>query len=63
MKTERRRQQDLFDSRIPVPEMMPAQRAKVTALLQVLLIEAAAEGAVDSQETVGEEVRDDEDHS
>jgi len=63
MRTERRRQQDLFDSRIPVPEMMPAQRAKVTALLQVLLIEAAAEGAVDSQETVGEEVRDDEDHS
>jgi hypothetical protein len=53
MRTERRRQRDLFDSHRPVPEMMPAQRAKVTALLQVLLIEAAAERAVASQNTVG----------
>jgi hypothetical protein len=63
MRTERRRQRDLFDSHRPLPEMMPAQRAKVTALLQVLLIEAAAERAVESQDTVGEEVRDDEDRS
>jgi hypothetical protein len=63
MRTERRRQRDLFDSRRPLPEMMPAQRAKVTALLQVLLIEAAAERAVESQDPGGEEVRDDEDRS
>lgn len=61
MRTERRRQRDLFDSGRPLPEMMPAQRAKVTALLQALLIEAAAERAAESQDTVGEEVRDDED--
>jgi hypothetical protein len=36
---------------------------KVTALLQTLLIEAAAERAVESQDTVGEEARDDEDRS
>ncbi len=63
MRTERRRQRDLFDSRRPWPEMMPAQRAKVTALLQALLIEAAAESGAESQDTVGEEVRDDEDRS
>ena len=63
MRTERRRQRDLFDSHRPLPEMMPEQRAKVTALLQALLIEAAAERAAESQDTVGEEVRDDEDRS
>jgi alkylhydroperoxidase family enzyme len=63
MRTERRRQRDLFDSRRPLREMMPVQRAKVTALLQALLIEAAAERAAESQDTVGEEVRDDEDRS
>ena len=63
MRTERRCQRDLFDSRRPLPEMMPAQRAKLAALLQVLLIEAAAEPAAESQDTVGEEVRDDEDRS
>ena len=61
MRTERRRQRDLFDSRRPLPEMMAAQRAKVTALLQALLIEATAERAAESQDRVGEEVRDDED--
>jgi hypothetical protein len=63
MRTERRRQRDLFDSRRPLPEMMSAQRAKVTALLQALLIEAAAEPAAESQDTVGEEVDNDEDRS
>jgi hypothetical protein len=63
MRTERRCQRDLFDSRRPLPEMMPAQRVKVTALLQTLLIEAAAERGVESQDTVGEEARDDEDRS
>jgi hypothetical protein len=63
MRTERRRQRDLFDSRRPLPEMMPAQRAKVAALLQALLIEAAAERAAESQDTVGEEVGNDEDRS
>ena len=63
MRTERRRQRDLFDSRRPLPEMIPGQRTKVTALLQALLIEAAAERAAESQDTVGEEVGDDEDRS
>jgi hypothetical protein len=61
MRTERRRQRDLFDSREPLPEMMPAQRAKVTALLQALLIEAVTERAAESQDPVSEEVCDDED--
>ncbi|MGC1953174.1 MAG: hypothetical protein WA970_11520 [Gammaproteobacteria bacterium] len=59
MRTERRRQRDLFDTRRPLPEMMPAQQARVTALLQALLIEAATECAVESQD----QVRDDEDRS
>ena len=63
MRTERRRQRDLFDTRRPLPEMMPAQRTKVTALLQALLIEAAAERAAESPDKVGEEARDDEDRS
>jgi len=63
MRTERRRQRDLFDTRRPLPEMMPAQQARVTALLQALLIEAAAERMAESQDKVGEEVRDDEDRS
>jgi hypothetical protein len=63
MRTERRRQWDLFDTCTPLPEMMPAQRTKVTALLQALLIEAAAERAAESQDKVGEEARDDEDRS
>jgi hypothetical protein len=63
MRTERHCQRDLFDSRRPLPEMMPALRAKVTALLQAFLIEAATERAAESQHTVGEEVRDDEDRS
>jgi hypothetical protein len=63
MRTERPRQRDLFDSRSPLPEMMPAQRAKVTALLQVLLIEAAAGRAAESRDRVSEGVRNDEDCS
>lgn len=63
MRTERRRQRDLFDTRRPLPEMVPAQQAKVTALLQALLIEAATERAAESQDKIGEEVRDDEDRS
>ncbi len=64
MRTEhRRRQPDLFDTRRPLPEMMPAQQGKVTALLQTLLLEAATEGAAESQDKAGEEARDDEDRS
>jgi len=63
MRTERRQQRDLFDSRRVLPEMMPAQRTKVSALLQALLIEAAAEPAAESQDTIGEEARDDADRS
>ena len=63
MRTERRRPRDLFETRRPLPEMMPAQQARVTALLQALLIEAATEYAAESQDNAGEEVRDDEDRS
>jgi hypothetical protein len=63
MISEHRRQRDLFDTRRPLPEMMPAQQAMVTALLQALLIEAATECAAESPDKVGEEVRDDEDRS
>ena len=59
MRTERHCQRDLFDTRRPLPEMMPAQQARVTALLQALLIEAATECAAESQD----KVRDDEDRS
>ena len=58
MRTERRRQRDLFESNRPLRNLVPDQRAKITALLQALLIEAAAE----IQDTA-EEVRDDEDRS
>jgi hypothetical protein len=63
MRTERRRQRDLFDTRRPLPEMTSAQQARVTSLLQALLIEAATECAAESQDKVGEEVRDDKDRS
>jgi hypothetical protein len=43
MRTERRRQRDLFESNRPLRNLVPDQRAKITALLQALLIEAAAE--------------------
>jgi hypothetical protein len=63
MRTEHCRQRDLFDSRRPLPEMMPAQRAKVTALLQALLIEAVAERVAESRDSISKEVCDDEDRS
>ena len=59
MRTERHRQRDLFESNRPLRNLVPDQRAKITALLQALLIEAAAE----IQDTAGEEVRNDEDRS
>ena len=59
MRIQRRRQQDLFESNRPLRNLVLDQRAKITALLQALLIEAAAE----IQDTAGEEVRDDEDRS
>ena len=59
MRTERRRQRDLFESNRPLRNLVPDQRAKITALLQALLNEAAAE----IQDTAGEEVRNDEDRS
>jgi hypothetical protein len=59
MRTERRRQRDLFESNRPLRNLVPDQRAKITALLQALLTEAAAE----IQDTAGEEVRNDEDRS
>jgi hypothetical protein len=59
MRTERRRQRDLFESNRPLRNLVPDQRAKITALLQALLIEAAAE----IQDTAGEEVGNDEDRS
>ena len=59
MRTQRRRQRDLFESNRPLRNLVLDQRAKITALLQALLIEAAAE----IQDTAGAEVRDDQDRS
>jgi hypothetical protein len=56
MRTERY-QRDLFESERPLPKIAPDLRAKVTALVQALLIEAT-----EAQGVVGREVRDDEDH-
>jgi hypothetical protein len=39
MRTERRRQRDLFESNRPLPRIAPDLRAKITALVQALLIE------------------------
>ena len=58
MRTERRRQRDLFENNRSLRNLVPDQRAKIAALLQALLIEAAAE----IQDTA-EEGRDDEDRS
>jgi hypothetical protein len=63
MRTERRRQRDLFESNRALPKMAPDLRAKITALIQALLIEATIERAAESQDTVGGEACDDEDRS
>ena len=62
MRTERRRERDLFESNRPLPKIAPDLRAKITALVQVLLIEATIERAAESQD-IGGEARDDEDRS
>jgi hypothetical protein len=60
MRTERRRQpRDLFESDRPLPTIAPDLRAKITALVQALLIEAT----VGRTTTIGGEACDDEGHS
>jgi hypothetical protein len=61
MRTERR-QRDLFESGRPLPKIAPDLRAKITALVQALLIEATVGHAAEVQVTIDGEVRDDEDH-
>ena len=56
-------QRDLFESFQTLPEMLPDQRGKVLALLQALLLEAAAERAIDQDATTNEEAGDDEDRA
>ena len=62
MRTERRRQRDLFESDRPLPKMAPDLHAKITALVQALLIEGAIGSATEVQDTIGGEACDDEDH-
>ena len=47
MRTGRRCQPDLFQTDPPPLELLPEQRDKLMALLQVLLLEAAAAGDAD----------------
>jgi hypothetical protein len=61
MRTERRRQRDLFESNRPLPRIAPDLRAKITALVQALLIEGTI-GATEVRDIIGGEACDDEDH-
>ena len=63
MSVRRPHQRDLFESDQTLPEMLPDQRGKVLALLQALLLEAAAERAIDRDATTSEEAGDDEDRA
>jgi hypothetical protein len=62
MRTERRRQRDLFESDRPLPKIAPDLRAKIMALVQALLIEATVERTTEAQAAIGGEACDDEDH-
>ena len=63
MRAQRRCQRDLFQSDEPPPEMQPDQRGKIMALLQVLLLEAAAERAMEEGDTADQEAGDDDDRA
>ncbi len=62
MRTERRRQRDLFEGDRSSPKIAPDLRAKIMVLVQVLLIEGAIGRATEVQDTIGGEACDDEDH-
>lgn len=62
MRTERRRQQDLFECDRPLPKITPDLREKITALVQVLLIEGAIGCVTEVRDTIGREACDDENH-
>jgi hypothetical protein len=62
MRAQRRCQRDLFQSDEPPPEMQPDQRGKIMTLLQVLLLEAAAERATEG-DTTDREAGDDDDRA
>jgi hypothetical protein len=62
MRTERRRQRDLFESDRPLPKIAPDLRAKIMALVQALLIEGTIGRATKVRDTIGGEACDDEDH-
>ncbi len=63
MRAQRHCQRDLFQSDKPPPEMQPEQRGKIMALLQTLLLEAAAERAMAKDDTTERETGDDDDHA
>jgi hypothetical protein len=59
-----RSQPDLFDERATRPHVLPELRARLTALLQSLLTEAAGLGqAVTAPHTCAKEDGDDQDHA
>ncbi len=58
------RQRNLFDEAMPNPELRPEMRAKLTPLLQALLMEAAKlQGREYDSELQIEEDGDDQDHA
>lgn len=63
MRTGRRCQPDLFQTDPPPLELLPEQRDKLMALLQVLLLEAAAERTTEKDDRAGEETGDDKDRA
>jgi len=62
MRPERRRERDLFESDRPLPKIAPHLRAKITMLVQALLIEGTIGRAPEARGTIGVEAHDDEDH-
>jgi hypothetical protein len=59
-----RSQPDLFDERATRPHVLPELRARLTALLQSLLTEAAGLGQADTApHTCAKEDSDDQDHA
>ena len=64
MRSERHSQRDLFEDRTTVPAFQPDLRAKLTALVQALLTEAARVGQQDKTANAGaQEDGDDQDHA
>jgi hypothetical protein len=64
MTNERRNQRDLFEQATMPPELPSYLRAALTPLLRVLLTEAAAQGMqAETDDRIGEEDGDDQDHA